>query len=219
MSSERSDADASVGSSGGKRLRTGLVLAGGGSRRFGRRDKALAELGETPLLVRVVERVAAAVGEVLVSCHPTQIDPFEKRLDGSPADGLVVDESPGAGPLAGVAAGCEAASGTYVAVVACDMPFVKPGFLTALFERARARNVDAVVPEQSDGRLQPLQAVYRTERAREVAAEMLPEERSVRRALEALTVTTVSSGSVPDWAFHNVNTPADLRIARQYRDG
>lgn len=199
--------------------RTGLVLAGGQSRRFGRQDKALAELGATPLLVRVVESVATAVDEVLVSCRPAQVDSFERVLGSSPVDELVVDQTPGAGPLAGIAAGLDTAAGTYAAVVACDMPFVDARFLTGLFDRARADGVDAVVPVQTDGQVQPLQAVYWTETMRVVAAEMVSQERGVWQALDEMDVSTVAADAVSRWSLYNVNTPKDfLEALRRYND-
>lgn len=47
--------------------RTGVVLAGGHSRRFGPEEKVLAELDGDPLVARVIDRVATVGEEVIVS--------------------------------------------------------------------------------------------------------------------------------------------------------
>ncbi|MDX1746000.1 MAG: NTP transferase domain-containing protein, partial [Halobacteriales archaeon] len=45
----------------------GVVLAGGGSTRFGEADKLLAELDGTPLVRRVVDRLAARTDRLVVA--------------------------------------------------------------------------------------------------------------------------------------------------------
>ena len=60
---------------------------------------------------------------------------------------IVADDRPGLGPLAGIAAGLEAAEGLPVIVLAWDMPFVPAALLRRLRERAATHaHVDAVVP-------------------------------------------------------------------------
>ena len=64
-----------------------------------------------------------------------------------PEERVVPDARPGLGPLAGIAAGLEAAGGAPVIVLAWDMPFVPAELLHRLRGRAAARaDVDAVVP-------------------------------------------------------------------------
>ena len=48
-------------------MRASLVLAGGRSTRFGDSDKAVAELAGTPMIRRVVDRVAGVVSEVVIN--------------------------------------------------------------------------------------------------------------------------------------------------------
>ncbi|GGI94611.1 molybdenum cofactor guanylyltransferase [Halobellus salinus] len=142
-------------------MRASLVLAGGRSTRFGDADKAVAELAGTPMIRRVVDRVAGAVDEVVINCRADQVDVIRDALGGSGFDpAFAVDRDPDEGPMAGIARGLEAVSAAYTFVVACDMPFVDPAFVEFLFERAAGR--DAAVP-RPDEWYQTTQAVYRTD--------------------------------------------------------
>src|SRR2546430_13569094 len=105
---------------------SGVVLAGGSSRRMGR-DKALMTLGGEPLVVRAVRLLSGVCSDVAVASGDG------RRLDGA---GLgvrqVADVVPDAGPVAGIAAGLEAARHALVAVVAVDMPDANPALLALL---------------------------------------------------------------------------------------
>ena len=86
----------------GVRSMSGVVLAGGASRRMGR-DKALMELDGEPLVARAVRLLSGVCSDVAVASGDG------RRLDGA---GLgvrqVADVVPDAGPVAGIAAGLEA---------------------------------------------------------------------------------------------------------------
>ena len=194
--------------------RSGVVLAGGHSRRFGQQDKALAELDGEPMLKRVVERTSPVVDELLVSCREAQRARFEAVLDSAAGSvEFVTDPEPGAGPLAGVNAALAHTSGEYVAVVACDIPAVDPEFLAFLFEQASGR--EAAVPRLQDGTPQPALAVYQAAAMRRVSTALLDDGvRRFRSALEELDVCFVAPEGVEartGWhTLRNVNTPEEL---------
>ncbi len=128
-----------------------LVLAGGDSRRMGR-TKAWLEVGETTLLRWVVDRLAPAFSEVVVSfAEPEQVHehlPYR----------LVFDRKPSAGPLAGLEAGIGAAKNDVTFAIACDMPYVTREI--AEMAVAASAGCDAAIP-RIDGRLEPTCAAYR----------------------------------------------------------
>src|SRR5207237_8941719 len=94
-----------------------LVLAGGDSRRMGR-PKPWVEVGDTVLLRYVVERLAPAFSEVVVSFgEPEQMEQLVPYR-------VVFDRKRAAGPLAGLEAGLLAARHEVLFAVACDMPYV-----------------------------------------------------------------------------------------------
>jgi len=131
---------------------TGLVLAGGASRRMGR-DKARLPLpGWGTLLERQVAVLReAGATRVLVSTQRGR--PYNV------GDKLVFDDLPDAGPLAGVAAGLREATAGLVLVLAVDMPGVGAGHFAELLCHARQEPPCGVVPVR-DRIIEPLTAIY-----------------------------------------------------------
>lgn len=202
--------------------RAGLVLAGGGSTRFGSADKAFAELGGMALIGHVLSRVDRTVDGLLVSCRDDQLARLRDTLrDSGASAGVVPDPIPDRGPAAGVAAGLAPCRTTYAAVVACDTPLVDPAFLSFLFERARGR--DGAIPRLDD-RLRPTVAVYRTTAMRSACERTLAAgDGSLRDAVDALDVAIIPEDTVvretEPSGLLDVNTPADLDRVRNRYDG
>jgi len=197
-------------------MRAGVIVAGGRSTRFGDRDKAVADLAGTPLVRRVADRLGSVVDELVVNCRPDQRAAIEAALEGvDPAPRFAEDPEPDRGPMAGLMAGLRAVDGEYAAAVACDMPFVDPGFLDYLFGRAAGH--DAAVPRPDDW-YQPMQAVYRAEpTAAACAAALERGERRVIAPLDDLEYVVVGPGEIEERAapgtFENLNTRAEFEAA------
>jgi molybdopterin-guanine dinucleotide biosynthesis protein A len=128
---------------------TGVVLAGGASRRMGR-DKAALMLDGEPLLARVVRRLGVVTSEVLV------VGPAE-RAALVPEVRVVPDARVGMGPMGGIYTALLAAHTERIFVAACDMPFVKPALVRYLLGLAKGYAV--VVPRTERGTEQ-MHAVY-----------------------------------------------------------
>lgn len=181
---------------------SGLVLAGGRSRRFGE-DKARFMVEGRPMARRVYDTLAPLVGEVFVSVRTPGANP------GLPAE-EVVDRYPDAGPLAGLHAGLLRCETPWLLAVACDLPFVTTEALAVVLAAPR-EPAHPVVPRTPDGRLQPLCALY--------PAVLLPsvEEllQSGRYAMHGLleAVGDWEEVVLPHAPLRNVNTPSDLRRA------
>lgn len=140
-------------------MRSGIILAGGRSTRFGGGDKSLKPVDGKPMICRVRDTLGGVVGEVILSVRNQDQQARVSQL--LSRDTFALDEVPDIGPLAGVQAALKAAAGEYVALVACDMPFLNGRAVELLFEKAAGH--DAAVPVSSNGFLEPLHAVYRRE--------------------------------------------------------
>ena len=108
---------------------SGIVLAGGASRRFGS-DKLEAVLEGRSLLGRAVDAVAAVCSEVIVVVAPGD----ERSLPdhGDVPIRRAVDPEPHGGPLVGLLAGLEAAQQPIVVVAGGDMPTLSVDVLVAM---------------------------------------------------------------------------------------
>src|SRR5260370_31540396 len=79
----------------------GYVLAGGGSTRFGR-DKALVEVGGTPMLERMIELLQGVTKQVKIVAAPSKYAAFGAEI--------VEDRWPGEGALGGIMTALEDAA-------------------------------------------------------------------------------------------------------------
>lgn len=183
---------------------SGVVLAGGASRRMGR-DKALMVVDGQRLVDRAVDLLRAIADDVVVASGSRTID----RL----AVPQVRDQPQGAGPLGGLAAGLVRAEHQVVHVLACDLPHADLALLRALADRWRGE--PAVIPS-ADGRPQPLHAVWAAGTAAALTALLDRGVRSVMDAVDRLGATILTDDETavlatePRWAT-NLNRPSDLQ--------
>ena len=189
---------------------SGVVLAGGSSRRLGV-DKATLTFDGRTLLEIVAERVSAVCVEVIVACGSRSIEQWR----GAPVR-FVADAIPGQGPLAGLQAGLTAAREEFALVVACDMPFLSPrllGYMAAL-----PRRYDALVP-LVDGRWHPAHAIY-ARACLPVIEELLAqggnkmEDLIDRLRVQPLSEDEVRRSDPETLSLFNLNTRRDLARAR-----
>jgi molybdopterin-guanine dinucleotide biosynthesis protein A len=136
---------------------TGVILAGGQSRRMGGGDKGLLELAGRPMLAHVIYRLRSQVGSIVVNANgdPGRFAAFGLPVAPDTIGGFV-------GPLAGVLAGmrwsaANAPEARWVVTAAGDAPLL-PGDLVARLvaaveDRAGAA---AIALAQSHGELHPV---------------------------------------------------------------
>lgn len=188
------------------------ILCGGRGRRMGEVMKGLLDVGGRPIAARQAEALrAAGAGEVLLVGG----DRARYAALGLPH---VDDETPGAGPVAGLVAALRSSRARRaVLVVGCDLPLVEPALLAALVALVDDA-VDAAVP-RVDGRAQPLCAAYAPRVADRAAAQLASGNARLVAFVESLAVRFVDE---PELRAHdpelrslvNVNTPEDLARAR-----
>ncbi|MGE3072990.1 MAG: molybdenum cofactor guanylyltransferase [Dehalococcoidia bacterium] len=194
---------------------SGVVLAGGTSRRFGS-DKASALLAGRPMLQWVVDALGGVAVEIVISAAEGQVLP---DVTCRVPIRVVTDPVKGQGPLVGMLAGLEASTNETCLVVSCDAPLVQPKLLRGLARRLADRQFEGVIPEVG-GRLQALMAAYRRS---EVVAVMRGSRDSgnlsVSAAVSKLThVVTIGEAELlafdPDLrSFMGVNSAEEMARA------
>ncbi len=184
----------------------GVVLAGGGSSRFGR-PKALAPMAGAPMAswsVAALQAAALPVG--IVSAIP------EIGLAlGVPAR---PDVEPGLGPLGGLRTALEWArerGDDGVFLLGCDMPLIGEALIRLVLEWGG--DARAVAPIGSNGP-EPMCALYRAACGPTVEEGLRSADQSLHALLKAVDADlvdrdTVASVADPEVAFWNVNTETD----------
>jgi molybdopterin-guanine dinucleotide biosynthesis protein A len=194
---------------------TGYVLAGGGSTRFGR-DKALVEVGGTPMLKRMIELLRRVTKEVKIVAAANKYATFGAAV--------VEDRWPGEGPLGGIITALEDAAHTTAGpewnlILSCDMPFLTREWLDFLDERAVRSKAQVVFPHSTSGP-EPLCACWQTAAAAKLRSGF---ERGVRKVTQGIALLRAEVLDEADWKrfdgegrlFWNLNTASDYEEARR----
>ena len=204
---------------------TGVILAGGKSRRMGQ-NKALLQLGEDLLIEHVIRRMRSVTDELLLITNA----PAEYVHLGLPMHN---DMIPDAGALGGIYTGLTHASHNVGVCVACDSPFLEPKLLSYLisilgeydavmpYTYSRDKDIGVTNPSHSDNQitLQTLCAVY-AKRCLPVIEQMLNEpDLRVHALQERANVLTLAPEIWKTYdskghSFFNVNTPEDFEKAQ-----
>ena len=103
-----------------------------------------------------------------------------------------MDRETRGGAIVGLHTALSVARSDWIALLACDMPFVSGEFLEKLYAIDRT-GFDAVVPVQQDGTLQPLCALYRCETCLQAVVEVMKGgDRSMRSLLKKVRTRFVA---------------------------
>lgn len=197
-----------------------LILAGGRSTRMGQ-DKAWLAFDGQPLVERVARRVLPLAGEIIFSTNTP--DRFRDLAVALPVPTQIVpDAQTGAGPLAGLAAGLQAARHDLVVTLAVDMPLVSPellGYMVSI-----AASYDAVVPlvavpGAAEPQGEPLHAIYRKSCLPAITACLAEGRRRLVSFLPLVQVYYLAPPEISRFdpafrSFLNVNTPEDWARAQ-----
>lgn len=188
---------------------TAIILAGGRATRMGGIDKGLVELAGRPMIAHVLAVLAPQVASVMINANRNQ-DRYAQF--GHP---VIADLDDGfLGPLAGLAAGLQAAATPLVLTAPCDCPLL-PGDLVARLRAALAAE-DAEIAVPFDGeRLQPVFALVRRELATSLAAYLAGGDRKIDRWFAQHRLAQADFSDRPE-TFVNVNDP-DERAALELR--
>lgn len=196
------------------------ILIGGRSSRLGQ-DKATVDLGGQTLGQRAFQTVSKALPDSRVTF--VAANEAQSAIEAIIADSrFIFDIVPDRGPLSGLHSALSDARTSWIFVLACDYPFVSAEMIDVLAEKI-SDDFGAVVPQQSDGRLQPLCAFYRTETTKLVVDEIIDRPRvtpPLQEVVDQLHPRIVNSNEYShlrdsDRFFVNVNTDLDLDLARE----
>lgn len=199
-------------------LVTGVLLAGGLSRRMGGGDKCLRDLGGKPMLGHVIERLGPQVGAMVINANgdPGRFHPFGLAVVADTIGGF-------AGPLAGVLAGMRwsataAPQAKWIVTVSTDAPFLP----LDLVHRLLAATADApqtIALAASGGEVHPVIGLWPVALADDLEEQLHAGVRKVLHWTDRHRSVIVDfpflrfQGRKID-PFFNANTPEELDEAR-----
>ena len=181
---------------------TGIVLAGGRSRRMGGVDKGLVKFRGKPMAQHVVEALQPGVNSLLINANrnsdkyaalgfPVVADLFEGYL----------------GPLAGMATGMSAATTPYVVTAPCDCPLVGAGLVERLYQAVSEEKAQIGVAHDGE-RPHPVFALIKRDLLTDLLAYLESGERKIDRWYARHRLVVVKFDDAPEW-FQNVNSPEE----------
>lgn len=197
---------------------TGVVLAGGQSRRMGGGDKGLLELAGKSMLGHVIDRLSPQVGRLVINANG---DPQRFARLGLP---VIADTVVGfAGPLAGVLAGmrwsaAHAPAARWIVTAAGDAPML-PRNLVGKLGAAVEGQANAIALARSAGELHPVIGLWPVSLADDLEQAL---EGGVRKVLHwtdrhdtvGVDFPMVRVGGIEVDPFFNANTPQELDALR-----
>ncbi|RMH38290.1 MAG: molybdenum cofactor guanylyltransferase [Nitrospirae bacterium] len=194
---------------------TGILLAGGQSRRMGQ-DKRWVTLEGIPLFHRTLTALIAVFTRIIVVVARRDAMPDSELPAGVE---IVQDLIPNCGSAGGLYTGLACSPTPRAFVVACDMPFLNPDLVRHLC--AFDPNADVLMVNMA-GKVHPMHALY-SKQCVPVLAAMLEEKQFKIQNLctrEDLAVRILLGDEIKPWdpqglSFLNINTPMDLEFAEK----
>ncbi len=186
---------------------TGVILAGGESRRMGA-DKAFLDLDGMPLIGRVLSVFLSQFDQtIIVTKRPELFKDFRVRV--------VKDALDVKGPLTGIYTGLLNARSEQCFVAACDMPFLNPRLIAYMAEVTG--NFDAVVP-LVEGLPEPLHAIYHRRNLPLMETAIRGGDLKISQLIDQLRVRYLSEHEITYYdpqkrSFMNLNTPEQYKEA------
>ncbi|VAX09816.1 Molybdenum cofactor guanylyltransferase [hydrothermal vent metagenome] len=185
---------------------TGVILAGGRSRRMDGNDKGLLPLNGRSMIEYVLDAITPQVDEVLINANRNLAS---YQVYGHP---VITDKiADFAGPLAGMAAAIQACDSDYILSVPCDGPWIPKDLVARLLSQLNKEGAN--ISTAHDGqRLQPVFALIRRELLPAILTYLESGERRLGYWVQQQQPALTDFSDQPE-AFFNVNSPAELEAA------
>lgn len=191
---------------------TGYILAGGKSSRMGT-DKVFLKIGNKTFIENAVEILKLVCKDrIKIVLNPKQ-DHFIEKLP--PNIPHIFDIFENRGALGGIHSALKNCETKFAIILAVDLPFVTKEAIDRLANIAiESKEFSAIVPQQNDGRLQPLCAIYQVENCLPKLEEFLSKNVSsaVHNYVESIgaKIIDIKILSSKQNFLANINTPQDF---------
>lgn len=189
---------------------TGIILAGGTSKRIGK-DKRFIRLNDSYLIDYSIQTLSNITSDIIIASGGKQFT--YKRF------ACIQDINETGGPIAGLISALRYMHTPTAIVLPCDMPFV-PDALFSFFISLIKEHINLIVPVIS-GRLQPLVGIYAKRIVEELYSFVKEGESSLNKFINSHSqmVRFVTQDELEQAGFHeelflNINTMDDFVRAK-----
>lgn len=193
-------------------MKSCIILCGGRGRRMGR-DKGNLVFKGKPLLQHILDSLPPLDEVVLVLRDEKQSQAYHQILDTFNGNLKVTfDRERDQGPLVGILSGLLVLESDRALIIPCDSPRINPSFVKHMLEQP-LDGYQALVPRWSDGRTEPLHAVYYKAETILVIEKLLKiGVRDVKSLFNHLSVLYLDAESLDPGGdtFFNLNRPQDM---------
>ena len=184
---------------------TGIILAGGASRRMGK-DKGLCEFKGKSLINYAIDALVPICDTILISSN--NIAGYE-----SFGYNVVVDEFMGIGPIGGIYSSLRNSVTKHNLVISCDTPFLNTQLLMHIL--SNSDNYDVVVPEHGNSFIEPLAAYYSLNIIKQLESSIERKDYKLMNLFTRVKFRSIKVDNIPGYStnlFTNINTPDDLLL-------
>ncbi len=188
---------------------TGVILAGGKSKRMGR-DKATLKIGHSYLIEFPLNVLKRHFKHILVVTSKKLLQPLKTIL--SSDINVVSDIYPAHGALGGIYTALHNVQSTYIFVTACDMPFINDGFVEFMLKLINGH--DIIIPKGSKG-YETLHAIYKKTLRETIKENILRTQNKIidffpKADVLTIPIDEIKKYGVEEKMFRNINTKQEL---------
>jgi len=210
-----------------------IILAGGKNSRMHGRFKGSLTYRDEVFLDRIIKGIGDGTGQIFLSCStPGQVKDIPHKCT------VIYDTIKDAGPLAGLITGISESTTDYVAVCACDMPFISRNLYEYLWREVQKLSeeknktlfscekdesdcplklpVEAIIPH-TKGRLHPLAALYHRDILPVLTKAAANGQKKLIKVIQNLHYVTVELEplSACELELTNINTVQEFKQLEQ----
>jgi molybdopterin-guanine dinucleotide biosynthesis protein A len=185
---------------------SGVILAGGASKRFDGATKANLIIGGKKIISRITDTIREVFEEIIIVTNtPEEFTEFNNYT-------IVPDQFKNAGPLGGIHAALKASSKEAVFVFAGDMPLLDKKFIMKQIDSYNSHKCDILVP-QINSLNEPLHSIYNSS-VIETLEEYLSGDHdyAVIEFFKVVKIRYIKLGDSVENRnmFSNINSPSDV---------
>ncbi|MBT4060790.1 MAG: molybdenum cofactor guanylyltransferase [Lentimicrobiaceae bacterium] len=185
-----------------KRAVTGIVLAGGASRRMGR-DKGFVSYKGKTLIEYSIENIKCVCDSIIISSNKvSKYNNFNYPI--------IKDITDPIGPIGGIYSCLLASKTTDNLIISCDIPELYPATLDFLL--SNKQDYEIVVPQHDDGHFEPLAGYYSKKIIPVLEKAITNKNYKLMDLFKQVGFKSIKISEMPHGSsqFKNVNTLEDL---------